>query len=49
MHKDDTKKISADIPKELYAKIMDYACKEEIYKFGPALVQLLTDVFEEEV
>lgn len=37
----NTQKRSFDCPDELYGKIMEYAVKNKIYKFGPAMIALI--------
>jgi hypothetical protein len=34
-------KKTLDIPEELFEQIMDYAHKEKLYKFTPAVIALL--------
>lgn len=37
----NSQKRSFDCPDELYASIMEYAVKNKLYKFGPALLDIL--------
>lgn len=39
--KPNSQKRSFDCPDELYAHIMEYAIKFKLYKFGPALIDVI--------
>lgn len=45
MSKKITKK-TIDIPNELFEKIMQYSHEQKIYKFSPAVIQLLEKALE---
>lgn len=38
----NTQKRSFDCPDEVYANIMEYAVKNKFFKFGPALLDLIS-------
>jgi len=42
MNKKITLKKTVDIPEDLFERIMQYAHSNKIYKFSPAVVELLT-------
>lgn len=40
----DTIKKTIDFPKDLFERIMAYSHKKKIYKFGPAVIDMLEEV-----